>query len=99
MTIQTETKFWSNIDDSQAESLSGGYTYTFKFGDELVTIESATLIPSLGSPLLPAGSAPTFLPVEGVSITYRPNPIPGGPLVQITTPIVSKPKDLTLMKK
>ncbi len=93
MTIQTTTKFWSNIDDSQAESLSGGYTYKFMFGDLPLTIESSTLIPSLASALVSTAPAPVnTLPVERLSVTFSPNPIPGGPLVQTITPIVSSPK-------
>jgi hypothetical protein len=101
MTTQTATKFWSNIDDNQAESLSGGYSYQFLFGTFLLKIESATLIPGLASALVPstAASATAGLglasaaaaPVKGFTITYSPNPIPGGPLVETRTPIFQTP--------
>jgi hypothetical protein len=102
MTIQTATKFWSNIDDNSAESLSGGYSYQFLFGATLLTIESSTLIPSLAAGLLPstaasttAASTPaasaTSAQVKGFTIAYSPNPIPGGPLVETRTPIFQIP--------
>jgi hypothetical protein len=106
MTTQTATKFWSNIDDNQAESLSGGYSYQFLFGTFLLKIESATLIPGLASALVPstaasglgsATAAPvsaTAAPVKGFTISYSPNPIPGGPLVETRTPIFQTPTSI-----
>jgi hypothetical protein len=104
MTPQTATKFWSNIDDNQAESLSGGYSYQFLFGTFLLKIESATLIPGLASALVPSTTAPGLAsittapapaaPVNGFTITYSPNPIPGGPLVETRTPIFQNPTSI-----
>jgi hypothetical protein len=106
MTTQTSSKLWSNIDDNQAESLSGGYSYQFLFGTFLLKIESATLIPGLASALVPstaasglasATAAPvsaTAAPVKGFTITYSPNPIPGGPLVETRTPIFQNPTSI-----
>jgi hypothetical protein len=90
MTTQTSSKLWSNIDDNQAESLSGGYSYQFLFGTFLLKIESATLIPGLASAPVPATAAP----VKGFTITYSPNPIPGGPLVETRTPIFQTPTSI-----
>jgi hypothetical protein len=107
MTTQTATKFWSNIDDNRAESLSGGYSYQFLFGTFLLKIESATLIPGLASALVPSTAAPGLAatttapvasapaaPVNGFTITYSPNPIPGGPLVETRTPIFQNPTSI-----
>jgi hypothetical protein len=103
MTTQTATKFWSNIDDNRAESLSGGYSYQFLFGTFLLKIESATLIPGLASGLVPSTTAPGIAsaplpapaaPVKGFTISYSPNPIPGGPLVETRTPIFQTPTSI-----
>jgi hypothetical protein len=95
MTTQKVTKLWSNIDDNQAESLSGGYSYQLLFGTFLLKIESATLIPGLSAALLPATppvlASAAAAPVTGFTITYSPNPIPGGPLVETRTPIFQTP--------
>jgi hypothetical protein len=95
MTTQATTKFWSNIDDDRAESLSGGYSYQLLFGTFLLKIESATLIPGLASALVPATppvlASATAASVKGFTITYSPNPIPGGPLVETRTPIFQNP--------
>lgn len=106
MTTQATTKFWSNIDDNSAESLSGGFTYQFLFGTQLLRIESSTPIPALALGLVPsttpspaAASSPvlglaTAAPVSGFTITYSPNPIPGGPLVETRTPIFQLPTSI-----
>jgi hypothetical protein len=101
MTNQKSTQLWSNIDDSQAESISGGYSYQFLFGTLLVTVESSTLIPALAPGLVPGLATATAAPVtpptttaKGFTISYSPNPIPGGPLVETRTPIFQLPTSI-----
>jgi hypothetical protein len=81
MTTKTAIKLWSNIDDSSAESLSGGrrgrYSAPVKIVYRTVAAPAATPAPA------PAAPAPLQL----FSTVFSPNPVPGGPPVQTRTPI------------
>ncbi len=81
MTTKSAIKLWSNIDDSSAESLSGGRR-------NRVQIVYRTARAAAPRAAAPAAAAPApAAPLQLFSTVFSPNPIPGGPAVQTRTPI------------
>jgi hypothetical protein len=87
MTTKTAIKLWSNIDDSSAESLSGGGHSRSRYVAPKVVyktvVRSSAPAAPAAAPAAPAAAAPLQL----FSTVFSPNPVPGGPPVQTRTPI------------
>jgi hypothetical protein len=77
MTTKTAIKRWSALDDNSAESLSGGRRG--RWSAPVVVYRTAPA----AAPAAPAPAAPLQL----FQTDFLPNPIAGGPAVQVRTPI------------
>jgi hypothetical protein len=80
MTTKTAIRRWSALDDNSAESLSGGRRGRYA---PVVIYRNAPAPRAAAPAAAPAPAAPLQL----FQTDFLPNPIAGGPAVQVRTPI------------